>query len=472
MNSYKKLFNNSIIFAVGNLGSKLINFFLVPLYTYYLSPDEYGIIDLVIASIAMLLPIVSVSMYDAVMRFAMDKRIDKSATLTNSLFISCIGILALLMFYPVLHYATIFEGYLNATFIVLSLNIFHKLFSQYARGASNTKVFAFSGVLLTLGTGLFNILFIVIFKLGVNGYFLALIVAYLISIVYLMISLKIVSLINLKKLNIKLMKELSVYSFPLIPNAIMWQLINSSSKFFIVSFAGVAANGLFAVSNKIPALINLVTQVFSQAWQLSAIEEIESKNNDKFYSNIFSLLSIVLILTVFSINIILRPLFYYAFSEEYFSAWKAVPLLLLGVMFSSFSSYFGGFYVATKETKGLFTTSIIGGIISLLLNWILIPIIGIQGAGVSQLVSFFSMFIIRYMDTKNLVSVKVNWRELISNLALIFIQTFILLLSTKFYIFILCSGILLIIFIVINFKYFKQIFKIVVDIFKSRILKK
>jgi len=73
MNSYKKLFNNVVIFGIGNLGSKIISFVLVPLYTYYLSQAEYGVSDLVFTTSNMLLPLVSAMMYEAILRFIMDK---------------------------------------------------------------------------------------------------------------------------------------------------------------------------------------------------------------------------------------------------------------------------------------------------------------------------------------------------------------------------------------------------------------
>ncbi|WP_270364556.1 hypothetical protein [Enterococcus malodoratus] len=69
-NKYKRLAGNSILFAVGNLGSKLISFFMLPLYTWKLTQSDFGISDLVLSTLSLLLPIISLSVYDAVLRFS------------------------------------------------------------------------------------------------------------------------------------------------------------------------------------------------------------------------------------------------------------------------------------------------------------------------------------------------------------------------------------------------------------------
>src|SRR5699024_8403099 len=154
-------FNNVIIFGVGNLGSKIISFILVPLYTYYLSQAEYGTSDLVFTTSNMLLPLVSGMMYDAILRFIMDKNKKNSTStiMTNAFSISIVGYLALLLFYPILHYFNFLEGSLPYLYILLFLQIFKQIFAQYARAKGRSVVFAVQGIITTLATGIFNILF-------------------------------------------------------------------------------------------------------------------------------------------------------------------------------------------------------------------------------------------------------------------------------------------------------------------------
>ena len=430
MNSYKKLINNSFIFAIGTLGSKLVTFVLVPLYTYYLSTSEYGTVDLTITTVNMLLPIVSVSAYDAVLRFTMDKKESPKIILTNSVTIGLIGFLIALLFYPILSYFNVLQGNLIYLYMILFVQMIERILAQYIRALGKVKIYAFNGILLTFTTGILNVLFLVYFSLGVVGYYWAIIVSYAISILFLLIYPKTYKNIQFTINSDKtIIKRLVTYSAPMIPNSLMWWLINASSRYFIIWFIGISANGLFAVASRIPSLLKIFYEIFNQAWQLSAIEEFGSENKSKFYTTVFNNLSSFMFLGASGIIIFIKIIFELLFAPEYFSAWRVVPFLLLGTIFSSFSSYLGTNYVAAKQTQGVFKTSIYGGVISLILNIIFIPTLGVIGAGISSTLSFFVMFIIRYFDTKQYIQLEIHWTQLILNILIILMQVVLLFMG-------------------------------------------
>lgn len=450
MNSYKKLINNSAIFAVGNLGSKLISFLLVPLYTYYLTTSEYGTVDLTITTVNMLLPIVSLSVFEAVLRFVMDKDHDSDVILSNSIVIALLSFGVLFLFYPIINFFGFLGNNLIYLYIILFFFMFEKIFAQYTRAIGKIKLFAANGILLTFTTGALNILFLVFLELGVIGYYWAMISAYIISVLFLMISTKAYATINFKRINKNIVKSLLLFSIPMVPNSLMWWLINASSRYFIRIFVGISANGLFAVASRIPSLLNIVNQIFTQAWQLSAIEEFENKNKSEFYTNVFSYLSSVMFIGTSVVIVILKPAFNLLFSEDFYIAWKVVPFLLLGAVFSSFSGFLGTNYVAAKQTKGVFKTSIYGGIISLTLNAIFIPTLGILGAGISSMVSFFAIFLIRFYDTREFIELQIKWKQFLSNLVIIYIQIGILLITLPSNLELLIIFVLLVILVLNN----------------------
>src|SRR5699024_8845474 len=110
--------------------------------------------------------------------------------------------------------------------------------------------------------------------------------------------------------------------------------------------------------------------------------------------------------------LILKLAFSFLFSSEFYSSWQPVPFLILSSVFSAFSSFIGVAYAASEQTKGVFKTSIYGGILSFTFNLIFIPTVGIIGAGISSVVSFFFMFIIRYFDTREILTLKIKWLKL------------------------------------------------------------
>ena len=177
MNSYKRLISNSFMFGVGNLGSKLISFILVPLYTYYLSTEQFGTADLIMTTATMLTPIISASIFEAVFRFVLDKNRVQDIIITNSVFIALIGFIIVCIIYPLLSFFNVFGDNLIYFYLILLVRIFEQVFARYAKGLGKVKVFAINGMLLTFTTGALSILFLVYLDFGIAGYFWAIIVS-------------------------------------------------------------------------------------------------------------------------------------------------------------------------------------------------------------------------------------------------------------------------------------------------------
>ncbi|MCC3648466.1 oligosaccharide flippase family protein [Cytobacillus oceanisediminis] len=455
MNNYKKLINNSLIFAVGNFGSKLIVYFLVPLYTYYLTPVEFGTVDFFITTISFLMPILSFSIADSVLRFVMDKNYDKKVVLINSILIIMLGFSVLLVSLPILTNTIFFKDYLLYFYLLIALKLLNNVFNEYNKGKGLVKLYAVGGILNAFILLISNILLLVIFDKGISGYLNSLIIANMCSSLLAFIGGKIYQDIDIKKVNKRTMKEMLLYSIPLVPNALMWWTMNLSDRYIITFFLGLGANGLYAVANKIPSILNIITSIFFQAWQMSAIEEAESKNKSSFFSNVFNVFWLVMLVSTSFLLTHLKFVIEILVSDDYYSAWKYVPFLLLGVVFSSFSGFLGSNYIAAKKTSGIFKTSVIGAIINIILNITLIPIIGINGAAIGTMISFFIIWLLRIIDTKQFVNIKLNIIKFTLTMIVICLQIGVLYLNLPFEYIVQLSFWTLV--ILINFKEIKVI---------------
>lgn len=419
-NRYKRLASNSILFTIGNLGSKLIGFFMLPLYTWKLSQSDFGISDLVLTTVSLLLPIVSLSVYDAVLRFSLDKNSDHISIFSNSFFISFAGTIVMLIIIPFFLLFKIDHG-ISILFILIA-QVYQTLFSQYAKAIDKIRIFATNGIILSFVTAGLNILFLVVFKMGIRGYLFSIFLATMISNIWLWNVLKINRSIDFSKLDRQVSIKLLKYSVPLIPNGITFWITNTVGRYFILFFLGTASNGIFAVANKIPSLLNVMNTIFFQAWQLSAIEEFNSVDSSKFYSRIFSFYSKFLFVGMSGILLILKPMMSVLVSQDFSTSWKYVPFLLLTVIYSSFSGFLGNYYAAAKKTTRVVTTTIYGSIFNVLGNVVLIPLIGLNGAGISSAISFFLLWIIRQKDTKKYVKTNLDIPNLVKNHVIIFAQ--------------------------------------------------
>ncbi|MDK8210357.1 oligosaccharide flippase family protein, partial [Bacillus subtilis] len=287
MSKYKKLAINSIVFAIGNLGSKLISFLLLPLYTYYLEKNEFGTVDLLTTTLSLIIPIVTLSVFDAVLRFTMDKGYDNKIVLNNALLITLLGFIFSILLYPLVIIVFPFPKLLLYFYVLLLIQSINSSLSQFVRALGKIKFFSTIGIIGALTVLVGNIVFLVMLHWGIEGYLISLIFSNIVCFMFTFFFGDIRKYISISKANLNVVKKMLIYSIPLIPNALMWWIMSLSDRYIISFFLGLGANGLYAVASKIPSLLNIINSIFFQAWQMSAIEESESKNKSEFYTKIF-----------------------------------------------------------------------------------------------------------------------------------------------------------------------------------------
>lgn len=394
-NPYKNLINNSIAFTIANLGSKIISIVMVPLYTYVLTTEEYGTVDIITTLNSLLLPIIFLSTSDAILRYAMDKRYEKKQVMSSAMCIYIVGTCILFAILPIVALKTpAVKKYILLFGALFICNGLMQALNQFLRASDHVKAFATNGVIYTFSFAGLNVLFLVKLHLGIYGYLYSMILADLVCIVYAIVISHVWKFLcfSVSKDMTKIMLR---YSIPLIPNALMWWIMDASDKFVITYFLGVGANGLYAISKKLPTLIDTFHSIFNQAWQISAIQENDDPDSKEFTSRIYKMYFVFLFIVVSILLIVARPLIVYILSENYFNTWMYIPFLLVSVAFSSLSGFLSSKLIASEQTKLIFKTTIIGAIVNTGCNFLLIPLMGINGAGLATLIGFAMVMLIR-----------------------------------------------------------------------------
>lgn len=427
-NKYKKLFKNIGLFSIANFGSKILSFILVPIYTHVLTTSEYGTIDVYSTSINLLLPLISLSIFDAVFRFVVDNNEpNKQISYLNSGFSFLVISNSVLLVASIL-LGCIFRQY-RLFFFVLAITLimqsFISLFQQYAKAIDNVRYFSASGLIYTFILLACNILLIVVLKLGVQGYYYSTVFACICTILYLVIRLNLVSILRIELGDKSILKSMLAYCLPLIPNALLWWLITASDRYVLLFECGASANGIYAVSNKIPAIISVFTGIFFQAWQISAIQETKSRDQT-FTKRVLNIQIVGMTIGISLVLLFTRFLVEKFVGEDFLSAWRYVPFLLAAVYFQNLSSIYGTIYIVNKRTKAVLVSSIIGGAINLIGNLVLIRLYGIQAASFTTMLSFAVVFIFRYYDTRRIQKIPIN------NLLCFFSAVMIILQSTLY----------------------------------------
>lgn len=430
---YKKLAQNTIIFAVANFGTNVLRFIIVPFYTYYLTTDEYGVVDTLTTTITLLMPFVVLAIQEAVLRFALDAKTNKVSVLKNSLIVYMLGSIAFLVSYFVFEHIKIFAGLWFLFYIILVLNILYAILLNFARGSGHSIAFMIGGIVNTLFMLISNVVFLSIFHLGVKGYLYALMIGYSVGIIYLL-------LIVIKNYSFadgstdrKLLKDMLKYSIPLIPTAAMWWIMSVSDRYVMNLYLGPSATGIYAVANKIPTIISMLYAIFQQAWQISAVDEIDSTDRDEFYGRIYDAFFRSLFLASAITILIIKPLVITLVSDAYSTSWMYAPFLIISAVFSSMAGFLGVNYVASKKTRGALVTSALGAGLNTILNFVLIPKFGIQGAVIATLLGYYSVWIIRATVSNGNIKIHQDYFSIHLLFLLNVIQSVILLSNIKYH---------------------------------------
>ena len=471
---YKRLVGNSIIFAIGNFGSKLMQFIMIPIYSYALSTYEFGKVDLLTNIVYLLAPIVSFDLFDGAFRFALDKFEDKRyldgflsdntpvGLLANKGYNDIIVIrlsndaagdkslqkyvdLNLIMFIIGSICSIFVTGYpIMYTVILLIITIFFSLVSNFARAIGFVKHFAIAGIINTFTMGVANIILLLVVKLGIEGYLVSFCVGQFIGILYLFIATDIPNYLSVREYSLETLKKLLKYSIPLIPNGLAWWLNSTSDRVFVLGILGPSYNGIYAMASKIPSAISTILSVFFQSWQISVVEEYDKKDSMKFINTVYDTLSSLLFCAAVLLVAVIKPVFNLILSANYYNGWKLIPILLLSVIYTNIASFLGTMYTANKKTVGILTTTVYGAIINVILTVVFLNMIGLNGAAVANAVSFFVVSLLRYKYMKKLGKIRINFRKAIY-LHVMFIVSCLSVYILKSNITIFMVGILLIV---------------------------
>ena len=428
MNKYKRLAKNILLLLLGNFVTKILSFLMVPFYTSILSTSDYGTADLISTTVLLTLPIFSILMDEAIMRFALDTSQDKKVVFKTAMTISTIGFLIALCISPII---LLFEAlrpyYIFVILYYVSLWLYN-LFSNYVKGLDKINITTMAGIIHTFFYLGINILGLAVLKWGVYGYLLAIDLSNLIAAFFLFFYCKLYkNLDEFKKFDFKLAKEMIRYSVPMIPDYISWWVNNASDRYILAFFCGTSVTGIYSVAGKIPTILNSLTSIFSSAWKISAVDNFGSKESIAFYNRIYRVYSGFLVMSAAALIFVTKFLASILYSKDFFIAWKITPILILAYIFSAQAIFLGSIFTSAKKTNSMFVASTAGAIVNVIFNFILIPKFGGMGAAIATAVGYFVIYIMTIILTRKIIKIDLQLTKSIFCYSLIIVETILLL---------------------------------------------
>lgn len=388
------VFKTAILYTIGTMMTPAIGLILLPLYTDYLSPAEYGIMTSVQSFIGVLQLFMVLSLHGAVSRLYYDFMNDRneqkkyvgSILLFVLLLASSISILLFLL-KPIIG-AVLFKSIsLNPFYLYMILQSFFTALTSIPMTLLRVKekawlflsiIFIKNLVILIL-----TLYFIINLNMGVEGPFLAAIIAQAFILVLYFFAIKKDFSLNF---SYQYLKKSLQFSLPLLPHAISGWFISASDRVILEKFVPLDSLGLYGLAAQMSLVLGMLYMSINSAFG-PRYTKLKKENQHESAKELIKYFGIVIVISgiiVISLSGVILSLLV---TEEYYSAHPFLIALLIGQMLYGFNllSFSHLFYY--KKTKSIAKSSIAAAVVNIIVNLVLIPIIGVWGAVWSTLIA-------------------------------------------------------------------------------------
>lgn len=413
MNQKKELMKNTIIIAIGKLSTQVLSYLLLPLYSAKLTPSEYGSYDFICTLSMFLCPIITLLMEESMFRFLIDaeSKVQRKKIISQTIIYTFMStVIFSIIATVIMNIWTEYNAmYITAIILFVISNILIGLSNALSRGLGKIKLYSISNFILGISTIILNIIFILGIKAGAEGLLWANTIANGTTAILILLILKLPKYIG--KLDKRIMKSMVKYSAPLVPNSVSWSIINMSDRLILTQMIDSAANGIYAMANKFPNIINVLYGYFYTAWKESAAKIIKDDNKNKYYTSIYHDAKRFLYAVTICLIAVMPFVFPIFINESYDEAYIYIPIVMIATYYSNLSSFYGGIFSAYKDTKIMGSTTAIAAVINLLIDFALVTHFKIYAACISTLIANLIVYFYRKKKLKKYIKLReLKWK--------------------------------------------------------------
>lgn len=415
-----KLIKSSSVYMIGDMSTKVLEFLLIPIYTTYLLPEEYGIISLATMIIGMMSIVFQTGQPAAAVRHHFEENNKESRDIRNgSIFL----------------YLTIFPAIICSFIIFNGDRIFNVLFSEFKffpygfltviisyfaslpqlllslwKANQKPRYFAIFSFAHFLTSTILTLVFIVVLNKGAYGKLAGMTIAgfifWVISIIILLRHIKIsYSWLNLKKS--------LVFGVPLVFHALAGKILSLSDRYMIESFMDISSVGIYSLAYQLGSIMLYFSAAFDKAWVPFYYSSASNKNSNSLLSKIANNYMVLMISATFILSFFSEELNIIMSNQNYSDASGIIPIVSLGVLFNSL------YYIPIKaffyKNKTIFIPlfTVTAALVNIIFNIFLIPRYGIAGAAWATLIGYATMFFIVLFASQKIIKIQYDFKKIL-----------------------------------------------------------
>jgi O-antigen/teichoic acid export membrane protein len=402
--SYQKFARDVGLIGTVQVLTNLSSFLLLPIITKSLGTYDYGLWAQINISVSLISPLALMGLSMGLVRFLSsetEKEIIKEAVYSILFFVTISGLLASFLLYILAEPLAIFgfkdleaAYFIKAGSLLIFVNVLEPVSLYYFRVFRQIKKFAYFTLIEAFGKLLF---ILVLLKMGYG--LLGVIEATLLvqGVIILIAFLTIVSQIGFTIPRFTYIREYLQYSLPLTPNTLVRWITESSDRYLVTYFLGLTSVGIYSAACSFGNLIQLLVSPLqlilfpelSKLYDEGKINEVET-----YMSHSLRYFFLVAVPAVFGLSALAKPLLIIFTTKDFLSGWFVIPVIAFSGLLAGIVQIFVNTLLIVKKTKVPTYINFAAAVLNVLINLLLIPSVGIVGAALSTLFSYFFMAIL------------------------------------------------------------------------------
>jgi O-antigen/teichoic acid export membrane protein len=413
-----ELARHSAIYGFGSLVSRFLAVLLLPIYTRYLSPADYGLIETLIALSAILTVLLAAGVKSAFFRFYFDepeeagKRRVIRTSFWFTMVMGTVGLAVGLVFAGPISELLFGTGdhadLVRAAFVGLWAHVNYEQMTSLFRVEQRSTAYLIATLInlgLTVGA---TVLLVVVLEKGpigvIVGNFIGTLIVYAGLLAY-----------RREQLGLEwdrpLLREMNRFGMPLVPSALFLWALNFSDRFFLVKLAGPREVGLYSIGVRIASAIILLLAAFRTAWPAFAYSIEDDDEAARVYSFVLTYLVAITSWMALALGVLAPWLVQLLTTEEFYSAERVVaPLAFAAAAFGAYIVVVIGIGRA-RQTRSNWVITGAAAALNVALNLALIPEFGMMGAAVATVGAYATLFLGMAWKAQRVFPVPYQWRR-------------------------------------------------------------
>lgn len=412
-NETRLLAYHTMIYGLANLLNRIIGFLMIPVYTRFFSPADYGILEIITITTQVIGLVASVGMAQSIGRFYFqyeDTDIRNSIVSTGILAFSLFSLMVLI---PLIFLSQRISGLLlgpsiSSSFFIIAIGTvwFSTLneigFFYFRILRQSVRFMILTVIKLICAIGL-NMYFIIGMKTGIIGVlYSTLITSAIFSFILIIPILKKTGL----HFSLPRLKEMLSFGLPLIPSSLANLVVLVSDRYFLRFLATLSDTGLYSLAYRFSSIPGyFIAYPFMQVWSTRRLEIYKLENSEKVMGKVFTYFCVFIIAAGLGVSVLSKDVIELISDPKFWPAYKTVPILVLAQVIVSFFQHFNIGLLIEKKTQYFTYIDLVNAAINLVLNYYLISWFGVVGAALATLISYSLRVLLVYLVTLPIYSI-------------------------------------------------------------------